>query len=1006
MAETAELIIKLTDQFSAELNKATSSITNIENKMKAAKVPTDQLGGSFGGLGRQMMGILPISLSVAGAVAGIREAWDMAVSGMKDNRIDAAFEVAAQGAGNAAAAIERLREASGRKYDDQQLEAVAMKANRVGIAVEDSYHIIQLARLRAMATGEDELALSDRLIQSLASGRTQGMQQLGVFIDRNRAETEYAERLGITDRKLTEIERKEASRIAGLRQMALLSSDVSAPASGIEQMQGRWANMVSNLQQNWATAVNPIEAARIAGQKAAASFSADADVVAEKATWMAHDIEQLEYRIAQAYATAGRSDKSTGHFEQMAVELEARLEGVKLTLSGELSQAFQEVGEAAATAMETAETAVAQALSPEALTAAANNLGVLRDRLIQLRDAADKLGLEGIAEAFGEQIGASNESMGELRRRAAELSRNNEISVAAYQAQVRELAELNAHAKTLTAEEADRRAQLQQLTDAWKDYNSESIKAIALVKEFASASAALDVRTDATLRERVALDLAIEGFRAAQTELQKALASGDIDQATTALSEYRAASERTAETMEELGVQQKAINGFLGTAGTQADYAAARIDAMRDGLEQYMITALAVRDIAAEALTEAADNEGAAIMAQATATASRALSEAREAFAKARSDRRPSGSTRQQSTDAPRAKEEEESPEGITALAKLRLEATLAGDDALLQADIEYRTEQQRIWADFANGRITLDRALLEQQIANAQREQAVKAETDRRALELAQNEYERFQSKLDRMQAEGTATDYWLDRAELAMQRKLELITEEQYLDKLAVLNAKNAADEKEAAQKRMADAIELTSASAKNAIEQLQQAMTAMGSTQEIDKQFAARIELMSTAASKAATTIMQAMGSTSGNWQDSLLDMMQASGQAVSGFAGNAKEAAYIMAAFSAASAIVAIVMEQYQKAAGLGAASAMYLALAGRGLSQPSSGSAARNKVSSGITAPSAQASGNVYLTVNVTGQPLNTQQDIAAYVVQSLHVAKYVPGLQLPQEMIP
>lgn len=154
---------------------------------------------------------------VAGIMA-MREAWDLANLAAKAEQQERSFASLAASYGSSAdKLIGDLKRVSDGTIDTMTLVRNAGTAMMMGIAPDDVVKLLEIARATAKMTGQTTVTAFEDI--SLAVGRQSKMilDNLGIILDVEKANQEYAKSLGKTSIQLTDTERKQAFMTATLK---------------------------------------------------------------------------------------------------------------------------------------------------------------------------------------------------------------------------------------------------------------------------------------------------------------------------------------------------------------------------------------------------------------------------------------------------------------------------------------------------------------------------------------------------------------------------------------------------------------------------------------------------------------------------------------------------------------------------------------------------------------------------------------------------------------------
>ncbi|MBM9605971.1 hypothetical protein [Desulfopila inferna] len=183
-----------------------------------------------------------------GIVAGIMamaQAWNLSNSAAKARQEQRSFESLAASYGvNSKKIIDALKEASGHTIDTMTLIRNAGTAMMMGIAPDKVTELMKVARATAKMTGQTTVKAFEDI--SLAVGRQSKMilDNLGIILDVEKANEEYAQSINKTATQLTDLERKQAfmnaTLKAGKELTEKLGDQQDTAADKLERYKARW----------------------------------------------------------------------------------------------------------------------------------------------------------------------------------------------------------------------------------------------------------------------------------------------------------------------------------------------------------------------------------------------------------------------------------------------------------------------------------------------------------------------------------------------------------------------------------------------------------------------------------------------------------------------------------------------------------------------------------------------------------------------------------------------
>lgn len=196
-------------------------------------------------------------VEITAGILAMREAWGLMNMAAKAEQEKAAFDSLAQSYGtNADAIVAALKKASGETISTMELIRSSGTAMMMGIDPDTVVKLMEVARATAKMTGQDvSKAFGDI---SLAVGRQSRMilDNLGIIVDVEKANEDYAKALGKTAADLSDAERKQAFLNATLQGgqdlMARLGEQTDTNADRLQ----RWAATAEDLKEKIGDGLN------------------------------------------------------------------------------------------------------------------------------------------------------------------------------------------------------------------------------------------------------------------------------------------------------------------------------------------------------------------------------------------------------------------------------------------------------------------------------------------------------------------------------------------------------------------------------------------------------------------------------------------------------------------------------------------------------------------------------------------------------------------------------
>ena len=172
-----------------------------EATLKKAQSDFDKYGKS----------VVAIYVKIKAAQIALTKAWDLADAAAKFDQQEQAFtNLAASHGENARQIIKNLQAISGHTVSTAAIMQSAGTAMTLGIPAEHLSKMMEIARASSKVMGETTEVMFEKLTVGLARMSKLRLDDLGILIDTNKANEEYAATLGILSKNLTDAQKKQA----------------------------------------------------------------------------------------------------------------------------------------------------------------------------------------------------------------------------------------------------------------------------------------------------------------------------------------------------------------------------------------------------------------------------------------------------------------------------------------------------------------------------------------------------------------------------------------------------------------------------------------------------------------------------------------------------------------------------------------------------------------------------------------------------------------------------
>lgn len=189
-------------QSGAGIKQATSDLKDLDNAADMASKGLSGLALAGGVAGVAALGAQVVSTSV-----------ELARTAADAQRLETAFTSLAQGAGQSGAQmLDAMRKASQGTIADTDLMLAANKAMLLGVAdsAQEMTALLEIASARGKAMGLSTAQAFNDIVTGLGRGSALILDNLGITVDAEKVNSDYAASLGKTAAQLTEAEKKQA----------------------------------------------------------------------------------------------------------------------------------------------------------------------------------------------------------------------------------------------------------------------------------------------------------------------------------------------------------------------------------------------------------------------------------------------------------------------------------------------------------------------------------------------------------------------------------------------------------------------------------------------------------------------------------------------------------------------------------------------------------------------------------------------------------------------------
>ena len=234
-------------------NNASPAIKQVNTDLSKMDKAAGTAAGGISGLAKVAGAAGLVAFGVQAAQAAV----ELANLGNQSIAMRASFEQLAGGAENATTILESLTQASRGTISQYDLMLTANRAMLLGVAdsAEEFNQLMQIAAVRGRAMGLSTTQAFNDIVTGLGRESKLILDNLGILIDLEGAQTAYAATLGKTAAELTDAERKQALVNQVIESSADLLRDANSNAKafageGMAQLNTAWTDFRTALGES------------------------------------------------------------------------------------------------------------------------------------------------------------------------------------------------------------------------------------------------------------------------------------------------------------------------------------------------------------------------------------------------------------------------------------------------------------------------------------------------------------------------------------------------------------------------------------------------------------------------------------------------------------------------------------------------------------------------------------------------------------------------------------
>lgn len=277
--------------------------------------------GRFGEVFATLGKFGPLFGVISAAAAGAKVAFDAILETEKIERTNRQFTMLA---GQVGLYGDQLAEAlaksvGGTKDMDDVLQVASKNMVVLGDNAARLPEIFELSRKVARQYGGDVLEVFDRMSNAIARGQTRALANYGVLVDTRRAYQEYAQSIGVSEKALTELQRKQALATASINAANQAFKNVDLGSNDFQTTLEKLKTSLGELAEVFTVAI---------GKRAKPVFQSFLETVGAGVDWLT--------KTTGAFFQDNASDTAE-YISRLNVEitsLETRVENYKKSLGG------------------------------------------------------------------------------------------------------------------------------------------------------------------------------------------------------------------------------------------------------------------------------------------------------------------------------------------------------------------------------------------------------------------------------------------------------------------------------------------------------------------------------------------------------------------------------------------------------------------------------------------------------------------------------------------------
>ena len=197
MSKTVEVFLQMKQNVEEEIQKAQKGLSSFGDYVKKNEQSLASMGKKLSVAGGAITALAGFAVKSGAEFESLRSSFD---------------RLAGEASLNSDELLKKLVEVSAGTITNKDLVLSANKAMSQGVAtnIDEMASLLEIARLKANDLGVETTQAYDKIIEAVGKGQPKILENLGLMIDMEAVQNNYAKSLNKTANDLTEAERKQA----------------------------------------------------------------------------------------------------------------------------------------------------------------------------------------------------------------------------------------------------------------------------------------------------------------------------------------------------------------------------------------------------------------------------------------------------------------------------------------------------------------------------------------------------------------------------------------------------------------------------------------------------------------------------------------------------------------------------------------------------------------------------------------------------------------------------